>query len=118
MRIADLIAFITGAPPDFHGPDAAVEPGDRFGRFEEPAGWTYVEVSALDDRHLREGCVYARAFSHEQPAGREGYCHLSQLALRIDDDTWDALRASGWPTLGVVLGLGADDPSAPGSFDG
>jgi hypothetical protein len=115
MRIADLVDFISGTPPDFHRPDAQIRPGDKFGRYQRQSGWTYVEVIALNDGHLPDGCVYARAFSGHHRAGREGYCRLSQLGLRIDHEAWSALRASGWPPLGAVLGFGADepDPSRP-----
>lgn len=116
MRIADLIDFIAGERPGV--PDAAVQPGDKFGRYEEPDGWTYVEVAALNDGRLRAGCVYAKAFSRRYPAGREGYCYLSQLGLRIDDATWIALRAGGWPAPGVALGIGTEDAPAPRSLDG
>ena len=117
MRIADLIDFISGKRPDFGTPGAAVRTGDKFGRYEDAAGWTYVEVSALNDGRLREGCVYARAFSRRYPAGREGYCYLSQLGLRIDDATWSALRAAQWPAPGVPLGFGTEDDPAPRSLD-
>jgi len=109
MRIADLIDFIVGERPNLWPADAAVRPGDRFGRYEEGAGWTYVEVSALTDGRVPAGCVYARAFSQRDPAGREGYCYLSQLELRIDDPAWAALRAEGWPAPGVLLGFGTGD---------
>ena len=117
MRIADLIDFIAGERSASGGADAAVRPGDRFGRYEQATGWTYVEVSALDDGQLRPGCVYARAFSRRYPAGRDGYCYLSQLGPRIDGATWAALRARGWPALGVALGFGADSAPAPHSLD-
>jgi hypothetical protein len=110
MRIADLIDFIVGKRPILRPADAALRPGDKFGRYEEAAGWTYVEVSALNDGQVPVGCVYARAFSQRDPHGREGYCHLSQLGLRIDDPAWAALRADGWPAPGVVLGFGTGDP--------
>ena len=113
MRIADLIDFIVGERPNLRPADAAVRPGDRFGRYEEDAGWTYVEVSALADGRVPAGCVYARAFSHRDPAGREGYCYLSQLELRIDGPAWAALRADGWPAPGVVLGFGTGEPPRP-----
>jgi hypothetical protein len=109
MRIANLIDYIAGERPDFRAPGAALRPGDRFGRHEQSVGWVYVEVTALNDGRLREGCVYARAFARSFPAGREGYCYLSQLDLRIDDLMWTALRASGWPAPGVALGLGVDE---------
>jgi hypothetical protein len=112
MRIAELVDFITGVRPDFHSPDAALQPGDRFGRYDTRGGWTYVEVSELNDGHLHAGCVYAKAFSRRHPTGREGSCHPSQLGLRIDDDTWLALRAAGWPPLGAVLGI--DTQELPG----
>lgn len=112
MRIGERVDFIIGARPDFHGPDAAVRPGDKFGRHEEGAGWTYVEVAAPNDGQLRPGCVYAKAFSRRHPAGREGYCYLSQLGLRIDERTWATLRADDWPALGVALGIGSDQPPA------
>ena len=117
MRIADLIDFISGERPDFRSQDAAVQPGDKFGRYEPPTGWTYVEVSGLNDGHLHEGCVYAKAFSRRYPAGRAGYCYLSQLGLRIDEDSWISLRAGGWPALGVALGIGADDDPVPRPLD-
>jgi hypothetical protein len=117
MRIADLIDFIAGERPDFRTATAAVRPGDKFGRYEQAAGWTYVEVAALNDGQLRPGCIYARAFSRRYPAGRDGYCHLSQLGLRIDDATWAALRASGWPAVGAALGIGGDDATAPGALE-
>lgn len=118
MRIADLIDFIAGERPDFRTAAAAVRPGDKFGRYEQDAGWTYVEVWALDDGQLRPGCVYARAFSRRDPAGRDGYCYLSQLGLRIDDATWAALRAGGWPAIGAVLCIGTDSAPASRSLDG
>lgn len=117
MRIADLIDFIAGERPDFRSAEAAVRPGDKFGRYEQDAGWTYVEVAALNDGQLRPGCVYARAFSHGCPAGRDGYCHLSQLGLRIDDATWATLRSAGWPAVGAALGIGTDDALAPRLLD-
>ena len=117
MRITDLIDFIAGERPDFRSATAAVRPGDKFGRYEQAAGWTYVEVAALNDNQLRPGCVYAKAFSRRYPAGRDGYCHLSQLGLRIDDATWAALRAGGWPALGTALRIGADDATASGTLD-
>jgi hypothetical protein len=118
MRIADLIDFIAGERRDFRTAAAAVRPGDRFGRYEQAAGWTYVEVSALNDGQLRPGCVYARAFSPGSPAGRDGYCYLSQLGLRIDDATWAVLRAGGWPAVGAALGIGTDDAPPPRCLDG
>jgi hypothetical protein len=118
MRIGELVDFIMGTQPDFHAPDAAVAPGDKFGRYEERAGWTYVEVSAFNDGQLRPGCVYAKAFSRRYPAGRDGYCHLSQLGLRIDEEAWAALRAEGWPALGVALGIGTEQTPAPPPLDG
>ena len=112
MRIADLIDFIAGERPEFRTAQAAVRPGDKFGRYEPAAGWTYVEVAALNDGQLRPGCVYARAFSRRYPAGRDGYCHLSQLGLRIDDATWATLRSTGWPALGAALRINTDDARA------
>jgi hypothetical protein len=118
MRFAEVIGFIMGEPADFRAADARVRPGDRFGRYEQSAGWTYVEVSALNDGHLRPGCVYARAFSRRHPAGRDGYCYMSQLGLRIDDASWAMLRAGGWPAVGVALGIGADDTPTSHRLDG
>lgn len=109
MQIADLVDFIAGEEPDFQRPNAEIRPGDKFGRYEPRSGWTYVEVKGLNDGQLREGCVYARAFSRHYPTGREGYCYLSQLGLRIDEDTWTTLRENGWPGLGAALELAAAD---------
>jgi len=118
MRIADLIDFIAGERPDFRTAATAVRPGDKFGRYEPTGGWTYVEIAALNDGQLRPGCVYARAFSRRNPAGRDGYCYLSQLGLRIDGATWAVLRAGGWPAVGAALGIGTDDAQAARSRDG
>ena len=97
--------------------DGVVQPGDKFGRYERRIGWTYVEATAPNDGALRDGHIYAKAFSRHFPHGREGYCHLSQLGLRIDESTWGALRAAGWPALGVVLGIGDDPAPAPRLLD-
>ena len=120
MRIADLIDFIMGKRPGFGSAASPVRRGDKFGRYEQAAGWTYVEVAALNDGRLRPGCVYAKAYSSRHPTGRDGYCHLSQLGLRIDAATWAALGARGWPAVGVALGIGADGappPCAPSAAD-
>lgn len=117
MRIAHLVDYIAGERPDFEAPGGALRPGDKFGRYEQSVGWVYVEVTALNDGQLREGCVYASAFARSCPGGREGYCYLSQLDLRLDDLTWAALRAAGWPAPGALLGLGADEAPARRALD-
>jgi hypothetical protein len=103
MTLSDVLAFIVGDEPEFRRPDAHIRPGDKFGRYEGRDGWIYVEVLELNDGRIPDGCVYARAYSPRVAAGREGYCRLSELDLRLDDAAWAVIRANRWRAPGCAL---------------
>lgn len=111
MRLSDVIAFLTGDDLN-QSHDLELRPGDKFCRFEgRHRDWIYVEVTALNDGSLPQGCVYATAFCRSLPSGRAGYCRLDELHLRLDQEAWDIIRQHGWSAPGVALGL--DDPELP-----
>jgi hypothetical protein len=107
MTLSELLTFVLGEAPDSHAADAQVwiQPGEKFGRYQGRDGWIYVEITGLNDGMLPSGWLYARAFGQRFPHGRAGCCRLSELDLRFDERTWQAIRGTGWREPGAALNL-------------
>jgi hypothetical protein len=107
MTFSGLLTFVLGQAPDFHAAEAQawIQPGEKFGRYQGPDGWIYVEITGLNDGKLPSGRLYAKAFGRRFPHGRAGSCRLSELDLRFDDHAWQAIRRNGWREPGAALNL-------------